>query len=384
MGDVFYSDSFWKDTADKMAEWGVTELQQDFLSTYAGDPVMMADVNRMNLYLKNQAKALQEKGMTMQYCMTDPRNIMESTENPVVTTLQGTDDHHVPMAEPEPSHDDPDPFHWKHILFTSALYGAVGLWPSRDNTQTVADPNALEDLLLANLMGGEIQLGHRIGEANFELIRKTYREGDGLVLKPDHPIAPLDRCYLEQCAVGWTSSTIEGRQWFYVLSLPASGYAANFELSDLHLNGKWAVYDYDTHSASVVDASMPIPLRQVSKHEYLIAAPVLSHGMAVFGDVNKFVSMADMRIASVKASETGVDVGVIASSAKSPVIVGYADSLPHLVTAGGMNLAEQSSLERLERASSGWFWDHQTRLWYVKMDFSKDARMNTRLFSVSK
>jgi len=384
MGDVFYSESYWKDTANKMGEWGVTELQQDFMSTYAGDPVMMADVDRMNLYLKNQAKALQGKGMTMQYCMTDLRNIMESTENPVATTLQGTNDHHVPMAEPEPTHDDLDPLDWKHILFTSALYGAVGLWPSRDNTQTVADPNALEDLLLANLMGGEIQLGHRIGEADFELIRKTYREGDGLVLKPQHPIAPLDRCYLVQCAVGWTSSEIEGRQWFYVLSLPAAGYLPDFEISDLHVNGKWAVYDYDMHTVSVVDASTAIPMRQAVKHEYLVVAPVLPHELAVFGDVSKFVSMADMRIASVRVSEAGVDVGVIASKAKSPIITGYADILPRLVTAGEEKLIEQSSLERLERASSGWFWDHQTRLWHVKMDFSKDAQINTRVFRISK
>lgn len=383
MGDVFYSEAYWKDTANKLARWGVTELQQDFLSTYSGDPVMMADVNRMNLYLKNQSKALEDKGMTMQYCMALPRNIMQSTENSIVTSLQATWDHHVPMAEAKPVYEDDDPYAWKHVMFESAVYGAVGLWPSRDNIQTIADPNAWEDLLLANLLGGEIQLGHRIGEANFDLIRKTYREGDSLVLKPDHPIAPLDRCFLEQCAVGSTSSTIDGRTWFYVLSLPNSGSLHDMEVANLGVGGNWAVYDYDTHTASVVNATTPINLRQEAKHQYLVVAPILPNGMAILGDTSKFVTMADMRISSVKAIDAGVDVGVIASSAKSPIIAGYSDRRPRLVTVGRQNLTEQSSLDRLERASSGWFWDHQTRLWYVKLDFSAESQMTTRVFHIS-
>jgi len=383
MGDVFYSEAYWKDTASKLADWGAVLLQQDYLSTYSGDPVMMADIDRMNLYLKNQAKALQEKGITMQYCMTMPRNVMQSTENPIVTGLQSSADHHVAMAEPRPEHLDDDPYMWKHMIFASGLYGSVGLWPSRDNVQTIADPNAWEDLLLANLLGGEIQLGHRIGEANFDLIRKTYREGDGLVIKGDHPIAPLDRCYLEECAVGWASSEVDGRRWFYLLSLPYSDYLHALEISDLHVDGRWAVYDYDTHSVAVMDATTSYPLRQTVKHEYLIAAPLLPNGMTVLGDLSKFVTMGNMRIASVKASQRDLEVGVVSSQARSPVIAGYSEQRPASVTVQSRNLVEQSSLERLERASSGWFWDQQTRLWYVKVDFAGEAQMTTLAFTIS-
>jgi len=168
----------------------------------------------------------------MQYGMQLPRNIMESTENPIVVSVQGSWDHHIPT----PDQDD-DPYVWKHLIFTSALYGAVGIWPSRDNIQTVADANAFEDVLLANLLGGEIQLEHKIGECNLDLVRKTYREGDELVLKADHPIRPLDRCYLEGCAVGYTTSQRKGQEWFYVLSLPRAGYLRAFSVSDLGLGG---------------------------------------------------------------------------------------------------------------------------------------------------
>jgi hypothetical protein len=382
MGDVFYSEKYWRDTADRLASWGDILLQQDFQSAYEGDPVMMAGINRMDTYFKNMEKALQEKGITMQYCMQLPRNIMESTENPIIVSAQGSWDHHVPGSEPkEPARDD-DPYVWKHLIFTSVFYGAVGIWPSRDNIQTVADPNAFEDVLLANLLGGEIQLGHRIGECNFDLVRKTYREGDELILKADHPISPLDRCYLEGCAVGYSESERNGQKWFYVLSLPRAGYLRAFSVSDLGVGSQWAVYNFDTRWVSIVDASTLIHLQREAKHEYFVVAPILANGMAVIGDPEKFVTMGEMRVASVEATGEGLRVGVISNQEWNPVTVGYAGRQPAGVEVGDAKLEEVGSLDRLKAAKSGWFWDDQTKLWHVKVDFAGAAKLESRFFSI--
>jgi hypothetical protein len=382
MGNVYYTDRYWKYTADKVAKWGGILFQHDFQSVYEGDPVIMAGIDRMNTYFKNMAEALQEKGITMQYCMQLPRNIMQSSENPTMLGLQGSWDHHVYMAEPEKQHKDDDPYVWKHLIFTSAFYGALGIWPSRDNIQTIADPNAYEDTLLANLLGGEIQLGHRIGECNFGLVRKTYREGDDLLLKPDRPICPLDRCYLEGGAVGYTESYRNGSTWYYVLSLPAAGYVPSFSASDLGGAGKWVVYNFETRIASIRDAQIPINLQREAKHEYFIVAPLLENGMAVIGDVEKFVTMADMRVSSVEASPEGIRVEVISNESHSPITVGYAASRPTGVHAGETVLGEVSSLDRLKMATSGWFWDYQTRLWHVKVSFAGASGMEKRSFRI--
>jgi len=378
MGDVYYSLDYWKYTADKVASWGDTLFQHDFLSVYEGDPVMMAGIDRMDTYFKNMAKALEEKNFTMQYCMQLPRNIMESTENPIVVSVQGSWDHHIPTAD-----RDEDPYVWKHLIFTSAFYGAVGIWPSRDNIQTMADANAFEDVLLANLLGGEIQLGHRIGECNFDLVRRTYREGDELLLKPDYPIVPLDRCYLEGCAVGYTTSEQNGQKWFYVLSLPRAGALGAFNVSDLGMSGgQWAVYNFDTRRATVVDALTLIALARDAKHEYFVVAPLLANGMAVVGDAEKFVTMGEKRIASVEAKWDGVQVGVISNQDWNPVTVGYAGRQPSGVEVGNTKLEEMSSLDALKEAKAGWFWDHQTKLWYVKVDFAGSLKMETRIFNI--
>jgi len=380
LGDVFYSLEYWRDTAERLAAWGATLLQQDFQSVYEGDAEMMSGIDKMNQYFQNMAKALQEKNLTMQYCMQLPRNILQSTENPIVTSLQGSWDHHVPSAGPHQQSPDDDPYVWKHLIFTSAFYGAVGIWPSRDNIQTVADPNAYEDVLLANLLGGEIQLGHRIGECNFDLVRKTCREGDGLILKPDRPITPIDRCYLEGGAVGYTESCHNGNAWYYVLSLPAAGYLSEFCPQDLGGTGRWAVYNHGSRQVSIVDSASPIALRRGVKHEYLVLAPLFESEVAVFGDVEKFVTMADMRIASAEAARAGLRVGVVSNQEWNPVTVGYAAQRPAGVEAGDAKLKALTSLDRLTAAKSGWFWDHLTKLWHVKVDFGGLHQMTTKSF----
>ena len=352
MGDVFSSLDYWRDTAKKISSWGGILLQHDFLSTYEGNTVMMSDVNRMNDYHKNMARALGEQSIDMQYCMQLPRNVMESTENPTLVSLQGSDDHFVPMAEKKNYHNDSkDPVDWKQLLFTSAFYGAVGIWPSRDNIQTVADPNAEEDTLIANLLGGEIQLGHRIGECNFDLLAKTYRAGDGLILKSDQPIVPLDRSYIEGGAVGYTQSTISGRSWYYVLSLPSAGYLPEFAPSDLGVDGKWAVYRYETKTVAIRSADSTIKLEKDAKHEYFVLAPVMANGMAVIGDVDKFVTMADMRIAFVEPEgKQALRIGVISNQAENPVVTGYSLARPTWVGSGGKELQEVSSLKQACRS----------------------------------
>jgi hypothetical protein len=380
MGDVFYTEDFWRSLADKLASWGGISLQHDFLSAYEGDKVMMAGLKRMDTYMKNMARALQEKGMLMQYCMQLPRNVMESTENPIMFSLQGSHDHHVEMATNP--HQITEQFVWKHLIFSSAFYGAVGIWPSRDNMQTVADPNAFEDVLLANLLGGQIQLGHRLGECDFDLLRKTYREGDGLILKPDRPIVPLDRCYQEGCAVGYSESTISGKKWLYVLSLPSAGYLPSFSLSDLGIIEPAVVFRFGTNSLSVKAPTAALPLRQDTKHEYFVVAPILNNGMAVVGDADKFVTMADMRIASVDTTNRTLTVGVLANQDKSPIIAGYSSVCPRQVKVANTDLPQVASHRQLQQARAGWAWDEQSKLWWVKVDFSGASSFESRSFTI--
>jgi hypothetical protein len=184
-------------------------------------------------------------------------------------------------------------------------------------------------------------------------------------------------------AAGYTQSTISGRRWYYVLSLPSAGYLANFAPADLGVDGKWAVYNYDTKTVAVQNADSQIALNTHAKHEYFVLAPLMSNGMAVIGDTGKFVTAADMRLAYVEpAVQNSIHVGVVANDARSPIITGYSAVRPAVVGTGNGSIEETSSLSRLQQARDGWFWDYQTHLWYVKLDFSAAKNMETKYFDI--
>jgi hypothetical protein len=165
-----------------------------------------------------------------------------------------------------------------------------------------------------------------------------------------------------------------------VLSLPPAGYLHSLSVSDLGVGGRWAVYNFDTGAASLLDATSVLGLRPEVKHEYFVVAPVFENGMAVVGDTTKFVTMADMRINSVRVEGNSLRVGVTASEAESPIITGYAEVRPTAVEAENTSLQEMSSLNRLNVAKTGWFWDGQTKLWYVKLNFVGAHEMVTKSF----
>ena len=113
-----------------------------------------------------------------------------------------------------------------------------------------------------------------------------------------------------------------------------------------------------------------------------MVAPVLANGMAVIGDTEKFVTMGEKRIASVEVTTDGIQVGVVSNQEWNPMTIGYAEQQPAVVEIGNAKLEEVSSRDRLEAAKSGWFWDHQTKLWHVKVDFAGAAHMETRVFTI--
>jgi len=156
-----------------------------------------------------------------------------------------------------------------------------------------------------------------------------------------------------------------------------AGYAESFRPADVGA-GKSIVYNWDAGTAVIRDADSPITLVAEAKHEYFVVAPMLRNGMAVLGDTQKFVTMADMRVHSVEATDQEVRVGVVSNQESNPVTVGYAPRRPAGVEAANSALEELSSLDRLKMAKSGWFWDYQTKLWHVKGDFAGAAGLETR------
>jgi hypothetical protein len=194
---------------------------------------------------------------------------------------------------------------------------------------------------------------------------------------------PIDRCYQLGCSAGYSQSDLGGNSWYYLLSLPSAGYLPYFSPADLGVTGETLVYDWDTGVACRRQAKESIPLAEEAKHQYFVVAPILTSGMAIIGDTSKFVTMADKRISLVESDARTARVGVIASAEYSPIISGYSKSRPAMVESDSGQLPALSSLDRLRKANSGWFWDYQSRIWHVKLDFSDSPAMLDRTFRIS-
>ncbi|MHB1356945.1 MAG: hypothetical protein ACYCZF_13335 [Anaerolineae bacterium] len=366
MGDLFYTEEFWDDQVKKLKGWGSEGLQHDFLSDYWNTPAAVDTIDR---YMKSMAKACVKYKVSMQYCMCYSNHVLETAENKAVVSLQAIGDHH-PCAK-----DGGCGKALRSFIYSSLLYGALGIWPARDNIQSMADPDGYEDILVANLSGGPIQLGHALGQANLDLLGKTFREGDGLLLKPDKPLVPLDRCFLQDDPlVAYTETHHQVGTWKYVLALNIAnegwpgGY---FTPGECGCDAKeYVLYDFHSQSASRIGRDERHICPDGVKHSYYILAPIFANGLVLIGDIRKFVTMADQRITDVVFNTHTLSFTVLAGGKSNVVVAGWAANKPSRITAGGNDLPEGNHNSWSALQVNTWCWNENTNMWHIHIRFS--------------
>ncbi|MFN8644475.1 MAG: hypothetical protein U0802_23500 [Candidatus Binatia bacterium] len=118
---------------------------------------------------------------------------------------------------------------WVWFLHVNALARALGLNAFKDVflSDRAAEPYAEVEALLAALAAGPVGIGDAIGRADRDLVMRTCRE-DGVLVKPDAPLAAIDRCFQRHghldaaLTFGETISRHGNLQWVYVVGLHAS------------------------------------------------------------------------------------------------------------------------------------------------------------------
>jgi hypothetical protein len=118
----------------------------------------------------------------MQYCMPLPRDYLQSTLYQNLVTTRVSDDRF-------------DRSRWDEFLYDSRLASALGEWPWVD----VFMSNEIDNLLLATLSAGIVGVGDPIGQESRSALMQSVLP-DGVIVKPDSPIVPLDQTYLGEAA----------------------------------------------------------------------------------------------------------------------------------------------------------------------------------------
>ncbi|MFE9601350.1 CBM35 domain-containing protein [Streptomyces hokutonensis] len=177
--DIVVDPKFWQKIMDYLRDGGVVAYEQDWLCNNAKPAENLTDADA---FFDNMADHAAANGMDIQYCLALPRDYLQSTRYPNLTTIRVSGDRF----------DRPK---WDMFLYDSQFAGSLGVWPWAD----VFMSGEINNLLLANLSAGPVGVGDALGKVNAGNLSKVVRP-DGIIVKPDVPIVPTDATYVGEAA----------------------------------------------------------------------------------------------------------------------------------------------------------------------------------------
>lgn len=286
---------------DQAVAWGVETFEHDWLiECWMGVRGLREEPGRARRWQEALDRTAGARGMTLQWCMPSPADMCQTVTLRNVTSIRTSGDHGY-LVGPG--------FLWAWFLYTNALARVLHLQPFKDVFMSDGEHAEME-ALLSSLSTGPVGVGDRVGRTDAALVRRTCR-GDGVLVKPYVAVAAADRCFYENAVaravplVGecWTQHAA-GR-WTYVVAAnvfrgeqPITGRVT---LADVGVEGPAVAWDWRRRTAELIEPGdgWDVALDPL-EWDYRVLAPVLPGDVAVFGDVDLFVSAGDMRIGDVR------------------------------------------------------------------------------------
>jgi hypothetical protein len=215
----------------------------------------------------------------------------------------------------------------------------------------IAGENGEPEALLSALSTGPVGLGDRVGRMEPALARRTCR-ADGLLVKPHTAIAAIDETLLSGPAFNPTLLVAEctsehpAGSWTYLVAMHAhpGDDSISGEISLASVSGNEGVTGVEsspenrgltdvvawnwragTATRLAPDATIPVRLEREG-WTFHVLAPVLASGLAVVGDITKFVTAGDARI-EVSDMSDGVRL-VVKGAGEVVTITGWAEATP--------------------------------------------------------
>lgn len=289
---------------DQCTAWGVETFEHDWLvEVFFGVRPLRAVAGRARAWQEGIDRAARERGITLQWCMGTPADMAQTVTLTQVTSVRTSGDHGY-IATPGQL--------WAWFCTTNALARALGLMPFKDVFR--ADPDVAGDhgepeALLSALSTGPVGLGDRVGRFDPSLAMRTCR-ADGTLIKPHVPVAATSRSMLVSAGSRSVLMVAEcwndhpAGRWAYVTTMrcspgeaPTSGRVALAELGASAPTGEVFVWDWrrGTGVRMPAEGSWDTTL-SAEEWTFHVVAPVLDGGIAVIGDVSKFVTAGDARL----------------------------------------------------------------------------------------
>ncbi|MBI1343348.1 MAG: hypothetical protein GC171_10490 [Terrimonas sp.] len=310
--------AFWDHIMAYLKQSGVINYEQDWMNyMYTRNPEMIADVSIGNAFTDGMAQAAKKYGINMQYCMALPRYFMQGVKYNNLTTIRASGDGFMPKR-------------WKYFIFTSQLAYAMGIWPWSDVFKSYETGN----MILSVLSAGPVGTGDALGLEDKANILMACRD-DGVLVKPDLPMLPLDINYLqmargEEKPILGATYTLHGEiktGYVFVFAEEATKISRfAFRPMDIGIDDDAVVFDPLRNKLQVVkkgDAFRDeLP---ADRYTYFIVAPVTSSGIAFLGDAGKITATGKKRISQISCQENQLTISVVFAEGETAVTLrGYA------------------------------------------------------------
>ncbi len=318
----------WDHVMDYLAAGGVFCYEQDWLSEiYYHSPELQTTPGLGDAFADNMARAARERGLSVQYCMALPRFFLQGSRYANLTSIRTSDDRFGRSR-------------WDNFLYVSQLARAVGIWPWTD----VFMSGETNNLLISVLSAGMVGTGDAIGRENRENLLRVARP-DGVLVKPDESLLPLDSVYVAQAnghktpMVAWTYSDHGALRTAYVFAYnrQPTDAEASFVPAKFGLSGKVCVLDALSGNAVFQPARKRVELSfKPGGTAYYEITLVGRSGLAFFGDAGKYVSNGHQRIAALDDSNGKLTATIdFAMGEKSVRLFGYAKHAPQVIAQRG-------------------------------------------------
>ena len=284
------------------AAWGAVTYEQDWMvESFLGVRGLRAAPGRARDWQEQLDRAAAAHGLTLQWCMSTPADFLQTLTLRRLTSIRTSGDYRYLFD---------NGLNWVWFLHTNALARALGLNAFKDVflSDRDAEPYAEIEALLAALSTGPVGIGDRIGRADRTLVLRTCRE-DGVLVKPDAPLAALDGCFRhpayrgQRLLIGETHSTHAAGRWVYVVALHASHARAPIgepvglaQLGAQRPAGAVLAYDWRSGRWTRLepDGGWDVQLAW-QDWDYRVLCPLLPGDRALFGDVGKYATVGDRR-----------------------------------------------------------------------------------------
>ena len=320
---------FWDHLFLPARRWRLQVYEQDWMNfQHERLPVLTRSATAARRWLVEMGAAAADAGISIQYCMSYVRHVLQSVESVAVSQARGSGDYRAGNDQ------------WRPLGLTSMLLYSVGLAVSKDNFWSTRvqrgskwgdgtlEPFPALQAAVATISRGPVMVSDKIGHTDRELVMRCSRD-DGILLHPGTPAMMLDAA-IRALAIGrpwgevWLASTEVGRRRFGVLfgalvrrdvtvrAAEELGYAPGtadtdvLAISSTPDHPSSSTPDHPTRGRTVVIRG-PLTLQRCGKADFQLWSFALREpegGWTLLGEVGKWVAISPQRITDIATTAT--------------------------------------------------------------------------------